>query len=262
MNLPFRGSPVTILMYHSVHPQPDAYAVTPSRFREHIALVKRLYPVVALKDVHAHLGDNGNRRIIITFDDAFEDFLEHAYPTLVEFNVPATLFVPTGFVGRFNDWDSHMPHVTRKRIMDIHALRRVAADGLVDLGSHTVDHACMRRLARAEMQAQASSSKQWLEDTFGRSITMFSYPYGQRDHFSGLTERVLAENNYTTAVTTCWGTRNSRRQTLSLRRIHFANDETLTKVRAKIEGLYDWVGLKEQAGFGWRSGMRLIGREI
>ena len=258
MNLPLHGSPLTILMYHSVNPEPDDYSVTPARFRQHMALVSRHYPVVALKDIRSALANTTVRKVIITFDDAFVDFLEHAYQILAEFNLPVTLFVPTGFVGRSNLWDSQLLNVTPKPIMDVHALRRVCADGLVDLGSHTVDHVRMRRLTQNQMHLQAATSKRWLEDTFGKPVTMFSYPYGQRDDFSDLTEKVLSDTGYQAAVTTCWGTRNSRRNLFALRRVHFSNREDLETVRAKIEGWYDWIGLKECVGFILRAGMRMI----
>ena len=245
-------------MYHSVNPRPDDYSVTPARFREHMTLVRRHYPVVALEEIRSVLPHAGDRRVVVTFDDAFSDFVEHAYPVLAELGIRATLFIPTGFVGRSNTWDSHLPNVTRKPIMDVGAIRRVCADGLLDLGSHTVDHVRMRPLPPSEMRVQAESSKRWLEDTFGNPITMFSYPYGQRADFSSTTAKVLADAGYETAVTTCWGTRNSLRELLALRRIFFTEQDAPGTVRAKIEGWYNWKALKERAAFVSRAGLRMI----
>lgn len=258
MTLPFRGCPIAILVYHSINPKPDDYSLSPARFLEQIAMVKRHYPVVALRDIRSALADTTTRKVTITFDDALSDFVEHAYPVLVEFNVPASLFVPTGFVGRSNLWDSHLPNVTPKPIMDAKALRQISDGGLVELGSHTVDHLRMRGLPRKEMQVQAANSKTWLEDTCGKAVTTFSYPYGQRDDFSSTSEEVLAEAGYETAVTTCWGTRNSPRNLLALKRIHFSEHDEVSTVRAKIDGWYDWKALKERAGFLSRTGLRML----
>jgi peptidoglycan/xylan/chitin deacetylase (PgdA/CDA1 family) len=245
-------------MYHSVNRAPDQYSVSPQRFREHMEVVKQHFPVVRLSDIGSAFADATTRRVIVTFDDAFADFREHAYPVLAEFGIPATMFVPTGYVGRANRWDAGLRNVTQKSIMDVEALRSLDRDGLVDLGSHTVDHLRMRRLRPVEMRSQATASKQWLEDTFGKAITMFSYPYGQRDDFSAETTNVLAEAGYGVAVTTCWGTRNSQRNALALRRVFFWEQDDPTTVRAKIDGRYDWIAWKERGGYLKRSMMRMV----
>lgn len=249
---------VVIVMYHSVNQTPDAYSVTPAVFRQHLEAIRDHYPVVALKDITSHLTGGPTTKVVITFDDAFEDFLTEAYPILLEFGIPATLFVPTGFIGRSNLWDLHTTHVTPKNIMGVNALRKVCADGLVDLGSHTVDHVNMRGLCQSDMSFQAGASKKWLEDTFGKAINMFSYPYGQRDHVSALTRTVIADHGYEIAVTTCWGANTSLSRLLALRRIHFNQQDDRHTVLAKIEGRYDWIGLKERLGFVSRSAIRAL----
>lgn len=252
------SSPITILMYHSVNRVPDDYSVSPQRFREHMEVVKQHFPVMRLSEIGSAFADGATRRVIVTFDDAFEDFREHAYPVLAEFGIPATMFVPTGYVGRTNGWDAGLPNVTQKAIMTVEALRTLDRDGLVDLGSHTVDHLRMRRLNTRDMRSQATASKRWLEDTFGKAVTMFSYPYGQLDDFSAQTTSVLAEVGYGAAVTTCWGTRNSQRNVLALRRVFFWDWDDPATVRAKIDGRHDWIAWKERGGYLKRSMLRMV----
>lgn len=43
--------------------------------------------------------------VLITFDDAYEDLVRHAFPVLRKHEFPATVFVPTAYVGRSNVWD-------------------------------------------------------------------------------------------------------------------------------------------------------------
>jgi peptidoglycan/xylan/chitin deacetylase (PgdA/CDA1 family) len=38
-----------------------------------------------------------HKAVLITFDDAYQDFAEHAWPILKQYNLPVTVFVPTGF---------------------------------------------------------------------------------------------------------------------------------------------------------------------
>jgi len=252
------GHKITILMYHSVNPTPDAYSVSPKAFRQQLKFVRDNYPVVALRDIGQQFKASNERTVVVTFDDAFVDFLEFARPVLLEYSIPATIFVPTGFFGKWNSWDAHLAQVTRKRVMTTDELRTLSHGEFVDFGSHTVDHVRMSAVSVQEMRRQAVSSRRALEDLLGSAITMFSYPYGQRDDFSRETARALVEADYQLAVTTCWGTRNSPRDILTLQRISLKDSDDLATVRAKIEGRYDWIRVKERVGFTLRSGMTMM----
>jgi peptidoglycan/xylan/chitin deacetylase (PgdA/CDA1 family) len=37
--------------------------------------------------------------VLVTFDDGYQDFAEHAWPILKRYGIPVTLFVPTGYPG-------------------------------------------------------------------------------------------------------------------------------------------------------------------
>jgi hypothetical protein len=119
----------------------------------------------------------------------------------------------------------------------------------------------MRGLADDDMRQQAVASRRCLEDLLHRPVTMFSYPYGQRCNYSSRTERVLSEAGYDIAVTTSWGTRNSAAQLLRLRRIWLRAEDTTSTIQAKVEGRYDWIGLKEWTAFALRSALGRTPRE-
>ena len=213
-----------------------------------------------LEDIRQHLNGRG-RKVILTFDDAFTDFADMVYPILRQHSVPATVFVPTGFMGGASTWDAHLPHVTAKPIMTADRVRDLAEDALVGIGSHTVDHLSMRGLTVDEMRQQAVASRRRLEELLHRPITMFSYPYGQRCDYSPRSEQILSESGYDVAVTTSWGTRNSAAHLLRLRRIWLRADDSPAMIRAKVEGRYDWIGLKEWTAFALRSALGQVPHE-
>lgn len=75
---------------------------TCSEFERYIAYLKRHYRVLALPEALISL--RGGKSIppysvAITFDDGYADNLDNAYPILVRHQVPATIFLTTGFIG-------------------------------------------------------------------------------------------------------------------------------------------------------------------
>jgi len=245
-------------MYHSVHPIDAPYTIKPDAFYRQIRFLKKHYQIIALKHIARTLrGNSRERKVAITFDDAFGDFLEYAFPILSKLTVPCSIFVPTGFIGNHNTWDLCNKEILQKRIMSREELVGLNETGLVDFGSHGVDHLSMRRLPLLEMRKQAIVSKEVLEDALDVPVTMFAYPYGQRDDFSSLTGKVIEEAGYELAVTTCWGTWNSEGNLFRLKRIYFDQYDDDQLLHAKIQGDYDWRLIKESLGFMWRSGMTL-----
>jgi len=245
---------LTIVMYHSVCEQPDEYAISPLAFARQIDFLKRRYRIIRLKDVRSALESNvkGDRSVVVTFDDAFSDFLHFADPVLRRAAIPCSVFVPTACIGRTNGWDARSGQGPVRDVMSADDISKLHSGGLVDFGSHTVDHVSMADVPQDEMRRQAIESKRELETLLHIPITTFAYPYGQLDNFSKTTTRILAETGYEFAVTTHWGTHNSVNALLTLKRIHFREADTDGILRSKIEGDYNWVAAKEKLGFALR----------
>ncbi|MGQ0715407.1 MAG: polysaccharide deacetylase family protein [Gemmatimonadaceae bacterium] len=255
------GRALTILEYHSVHPTPQPYSITPEALERHLDVIQSRYEVVRLRDVPALLrGGDRRHRIVITFDDAYLDFADYAFPILTRRGLPATVFVPTGYIGGFNAWDQNAGDVPLRYLMDADELRAVQASGLVDIGSHTIDHVRMATLDEGEMRRQAEGSRAALERLLSVSVRTFGYPYGMLDDYSRQTERVLAEAGYHVAVTSHWGTLNASSRLLALRRIALGQNDDEATLIAKIEGAYDWIAVKERVGRVMRTARSLTGR--
>lgn len=240
-------SSTTIVMYHAISPELDPYTVSPAAFRQQISVLAGEYRITRLRDLGTTRGS-----VVITFDDAFCNFVDHALPVLEEFNVPVTMFVPTAHLGGRNEWDAPYATCRERRIMDADRLLELHRNPLVDFGSHTVDHLRMTRLTSGEMRRQATESKATLEQLLQVRVESFAYPFGQLGDFSDETERVLRDAGYRLAVTTHWGTRNTERRALRLGRIFFMDSDSPATIRRKTNGWYDWKGLKSHVGHAVR----------
>jgi peptidoglycan/xylan/chitin deacetylase (PgdA/CDA1 family) len=70
------------------------------------------------------------------------------------------------------------------RAMSVEELRGLAASGLVTIGAHTVSHTRLSSLPPAAQRDEIASSKRQLEQWLGTEVTVFSYPYGRRCHYT------------------------------------------------------------------------------
>ena len=104
-----RTSRSMILCYHGIRPErgltfdPNgAMHVTPQLFETHLAYLTRacdVLPLDAIADRRATPGPNGRVAVAITFDDGYRDNLDVAFPLLRKYGCPATIFLPTSFIG-------------------------------------------------------------------------------------------------------------------------------------------------------------------
>lgn len=116
LKLLLRRSGCIVLAYHRVSPLEDVngilreLAVDPCVFERQIKCIKEQYKVVPLTEILASLGKNTKKTeqmVAVTFDDAYLDTYQYAFPVLKRYDVPATVFVPTAFIesGRKFWWD-------------------------------------------------------------------------------------------------------------------------------------------------------------
>lgn len=89
-----------IFMYHRVNPRGEGGAMTCETFREQLKIIKRDFQPMLLSGLLGpkNAGERKRNSVVITFDDGYDDFYHHAFPILLEEQVPATIFVATGFI--------------------------------------------------------------------------------------------------------------------------------------------------------------------
>jgi peptidoglycan/xylan/chitin deacetylase (PgdA/CDA1 family) len=95
---------ITILLYHKISPKASPFfgqSVSPKVFEEQIQFLKKNFQIIGFRDLRSanRIQNNQKDAVIITFDDGYKDNFLHAYPILKKYDIPATIFLATDFIG-------------------------------------------------------------------------------------------------------------------------------------------------------------------
>lgn len=221
---------VPILMYHDVASgqEPHTNVVTPESFRMQMAYLKQnKYRVIPFDDLIDFLKDGetiSRKAVVVTFDDGHAGIYYHALPVLREFNLPAIIFIPSGYIGK-------------EGYLTVEQMREMQNSGLVSFGSHTIDHAYLPDLSEADQERQIIFSKQALESALETEILYFAYPSGG---FNRTSQDILKKVGYRAAVTTNRGFDREQKDLYELKRVSMREgDSAWYKLMAKFSGYYN-----------------------
>jgi peptidoglycan/xylan/chitin deacetylase (PgdA/CDA1 family) len=134
------------------------------------------------------------RLVVITFDDAYHNFLDRAWTVLSELDLPATLFVPVNFVeGRSGP---PMRGTEGMPPLGWQELRELTTAG-VTVGSHGLSHHELPRLPDTQAEREVAESRRRLEERLETPVDTFCYPRGM---WSRRVERIVARHYRFAAV--------------------------------------------------------------
>jgi len=196
--LPDTGNGVLILAYHLIHAGTQAPVdISLEAFWKQMKELQEHAVVCSLGEALQKLRNRDPCRgpvVVLTFDDAYENFYSTAWPVLKELQFPSTLYVPVDFI------DGNIPPPMKgsdglKPCM-WSQLKEMHDSGLVAIGSHSCSHTNLKAanldLARKEIE----DSRKRLEDRLGGEVTSFCYPKGL---WSIAVEKIV-RNHYQSAV--------------------------------------------------------------
>lgn len=123
--------------------------------------------------------EDGVRYAIVTFCDGYQCFVENALSELVKRNIPATVFIPTGYIGRRPDWgcDNEGESLCRRSVLTSAQIQALPAS-LISVGSHGVTHKNLNLVTEDEAREELLRSKRDLERITSRDVNLVYVPYG------------------------------------------------------------------------------------
>ncbi|HYI98573.1 MAG TPA: trifunctional glycosyltransferase/class I SAM-dependent methyltransferase/polysaccharide deacetylase [Thermoleophilaceae bacterium] len=222
---PGSGEPVSwelpILMYHRVaptgHERLREWRLTPDQFEAQLHYLRTAgYGSASFEEwrqaAERHEPLPG-RRVMLTFDDGYEDFAEHAYPLLRQYELEATVFLVSERVGLTNEWDRGYGETVP--LMDWDTIRALDGHG-VEFGGHSASHPMLTALGLDEVVREASRCRAQLVEQLGHLVRPFAYPYGDTD---AAVARMVGACGFEYGVTTAGYAASASIPMLSLPRI-------------------------------------------
>ena len=202
-----------VLMYHMVSEHLEKnkskfnrLRVKPKEFEKQLKWLKEnnwssytLSELVSLKEIP-------QKSVVITFDDGYEDNFKNAYPLLKKYGFKATIYI---VLNRFNnDWATDKDlnqasnELNSEKMLTNEQIKEMINSGLVEIGSHTLDHVNLPKLTKEEKAKQIIESKKQIEEIFNIKCVSFAYPFGFFDKDS---VKIVEELGYLNAITTVNG---------------------------------------------------------
>jgi len=204
------------------------------RFAAQMELLKKLARPVLLNGVEDL--KEGNRYAAVTFDDGSQSFFQDVLPLLLRYQIPATVFVVAGYLGSHQGWpDVPWDPNPDEPVMTGTQVRKLPAE-LITVGSHTMTHPDLTLLADEEIRRELVDSKQTLESTTGRPVTLLSVPYSLYDE---RVVRLAAEAGYEKVFVGL--VKPDIKGGPVLGRVHANPSDSKLEFRLKLLGYYDWV---------------------
>ncbi len=173
---PRKGLP--ILMYHKVsESRTDGITISTEKLKQQFEYIRRKgYQTLSFADLLEIIKIGRplpKRPLILTFDDAYRSFTEHAVPLLRTYGFKSSIFIPVGFMGKTNSWDNGSDP-----ILSATEIKELANKGSIEFGIHSFLHRSYAELDPAGMQNDLDLCIKTLGYHHIPFVRVLAYPYG------------------------------------------------------------------------------------
>lgn len=162
----------TVLMYHRFNDSKyPSTSISSELFESHLQyLKKKNYSVLPITDLVDFFEQNNafpKKTIFITIDDGYKSFYEYAFPLLLKYKFPFTVFISTDYISN-ND---------KSDFMTWEMLKEIKAKG-GSIQNHTSNHANLNEMDIKEIRKVVLECQKELDLKLGIKSDVFSFPYG------------------------------------------------------------------------------------
>lgn len=174
---PERKDPkIVILMYHNLvfGRTGNEYNRDIYNFEHDLAFLRKRFKIIDFDDLLAIR--EGSMRLttdaaLVTFDDGDLSMYAIAYPLLKEYEIKATFFVISGFVGEIG-------YMNWSQIREMTQYRDPSGNKLFTIGSHGVSHKFLGDVDQSTLIKELTESRAAIEGNTGEPARYLALPFG------------------------------------------------------------------------------------
>ncbi|MHB1921356.1 MAG: polysaccharide deacetylase family protein [Chitinophagaceae bacterium] len=237
-------------MYHRVVSLPGqgrglTAFITREKLNKQLTYLKKMgYETLTFGDLERVDPKDYVKKIILTFDDGYEDNYENLFPLLKKFGFKAVIFSVTGL--QYNDWDGIMDQ-QRIPLMSWEQMEEMDSYG-VEFGGHTRNHIRFDQVSLPDAFQEIMGCKQDLESGLKKPAISFAYPFGA---ISEPLKTMVREAGYRFGIATKYGPSEIWEDPFQIKRIEVSQKTYFLAFKLKVSGYYNqpFYGLSRFFGF-------------
>ena len=234
---------ICVLMYHRIRDDlpPGPLVIPVQTFREQMKYLKNYCEIISIKQMCQFYADGqqiprGRRpKVVITFDDGYRDTYMNAFPVLKEFDLKATVFLATDFIGTDKKMESYS-HFTSVDMLSWEEARSMQEAGIITFAAHTATHPHLPQLSFADQKTEIAKSIKTVDEHLSEEVarSVFCYPYGQ---YNQDTLSLMQEMNIKIAFTVRSGFNTGEENSIELKRVCADGSHTLVDFMRRLNPL-------------------------
>jgi len=173
--------------------------------------------------------------VILTFDDGYSNNYLFLFPLLKRYKMKAVIFILGNRKHKSNFWDVGEGE-SDHRLLDPFQIQEMAESGLVEFGSHSMNHPNLLTLSPKRLEHEISGSKVSLEKLLKGPVLSFAYPYG---YFNDAIKKTVFKAGYTFGISTQYnGPLYFKEDLLAIRRVPAHPKMSLFEYFKKTSGYF------------------------
>ncbi len=222
---------LTILEFHNISKHGIGWTnVHPRRFAEILDLILSRAEIISpLGYGLPYLGEKtlGKPRVMLSFDDGYEEIYTRAYPLMKERDVSGMVSIVAGYSGKTNLWDiggGSLRHLYWNEISEL-----LSAGWSVC--SHSMTHPDLRLCSDDRLVWELEESRSRLESRLKTAIPAIAYPFGR---FNAKVILATVRAGYSTGFTVGAEGMQVPRNSFTIRRVPVYQVDSDKLILAKI----------------------------
>ena len=162
----------TVLMYHRFNESKyPSTSISAELFESHLKYLKKenynVLPMTDLVDFFEKKKKFSEKTVFITIDDGYKSFYTYAFPLLLKYNFPFTVFISSDYVTNSNN----------SNFMTWEMLKEIKNEG-GSIQNHTSNHSNLNEIDLKKIKKIVLECQKELENKLGIKSEVFSFPYG------------------------------------------------------------------------------------